>query len=299
MNKLYEDSHVLYSRESLTMMDRNAHRRHFFNYRMPKYGIQLFSLYDVDPEITAILERVSESAFSGVEFANMRTIASDIDDVRRTLDNTDLEVVSAHYGLGITHLEDRLDRAIDLYHRLETDIVALAMYDLAHFKDPSYYESSAVIERASRRLRRAAEELAENDLELHYHNHTQELVEVDGKPALEHLIEGTENVYYQLDTGWLGTRGYDPIDFLNRHHNRIKTVHLRDYRVTPSDHLQDPTYDAETGESPEMGEGDLELEAMIETIRQHDIDWVIYEYTHRRDSYETLENAEEIMSRFI
>ncbi|WP_231751484.1 sugar phosphate isomerase/epimerase [Halogeometricum sp. CBA1124] len=120
---------------------------------------------------------------------------------------------------------------------------------------------------------------------MHYHNHDQEFADLDGEPALTRLMEATEDVSFELDLGWVGAAGYDPLSYLDDHADRIRLVHLKDYH-------------AEAGEPAEVGEGDIDVEETVSAVRDHGFDWLIYEAEERPDSYETLDNAAEIVERY-
>jgi sugar phosphate isomerase/epimerase len=129
--------------------------------------------------------------------------------------------------------------------------------------DPEHFASARAVEAVGERLDALASSLTEHGLSVHYHNHDQEFVELDGEPALSRLLAATENVGLELDLGWAGAAGYDPLSYLDARADRVRLVHLRDYDET-------------TGDVVEVGNGDLDVEAAVESVRDYGVDWLVY-----------------------
>ena len=243
---------------------------------MTSIGFQLYSLHAVDDSLPTVIERVGETGFEGVELAGLHE--SDPDDVADALESSGLELAGAHVGL--EELEEDPNASAETYRELGCEDVVVPWLDPEHFEDEESVES------AGERLNAVASDLSDHGLSLHYHNHNQEFVELDGEPALSHLIEVTDDdVGFQLDLGWVGAAGYDPLPYLDEHAERVRLVHLKDY-------------DADAGEPVEVGDGDLDIEAAVESVRDHGFDWFVYEAEERPDSYDTLEHAGDIVERY-
>ena len=70
----------------------------------------------------------------------------------------------------------------------------------------------------------------ENGLEFYYHNHFQEFVPINGRPALDLFLEETdpELVQFQMDAYWVKRAGYDPIEMLEYLGSRCTMIHQKD-----------------------------------------------------------------------
>ena len=242
---------------------------------MTSFAFQLYSLHAVDDPLPTVVERVGETGFDGVELAGLGD--ADPEDVDDALERTGLELAGAH--VGIEELEANAEAVAETYGALGCENVVVPWFE------PEEFEDRASVEAAGARLNAVAEDLAEYDLSLHYHNHDQEFSDLDGEPALTRLMDATEDVSFELDLGWVGAAGYDPLSYLDDHADRIRLVHLKDYH-------------AETGEPAEVGEGDIDVEETVSTVRDHGFDWLIYEAEERPDSYETLDHAAEIAETY-
>ncbi|WP_193309296.1 sugar phosphate isomerase/epimerase [Halorubrum halophilum] len=235
---------------------------------MTQFGFQLYSLRDVDDSLPAVLDRIGATPFTGVEFAGLDDAGPAA--LATTLADADLSCAGMHVGLDAieTDPEGVAATARELGCR---DVVV-------PWLDPEHFASVAAVEAAADRLTAAADALASHDIRVHYHNHDQEFVELGGRPALTHLIEAADGVGLELDVGWAGAAGQDPLAYLSAHADRISLVHLKDY-------------DAASGETVTVGTGDLPLARTVDAVSEHGVEWLIYEAEDGADSYETLEHA--------
>ncbi|WP_247004478.1 sugar phosphate isomerase/epimerase family protein [Halosolutus gelatinilyticus] len=240
---------------------------------MTKFGFQLYSLHGVDEPLPDVIERVGDTTFDGVEFAGLGDAT--VEELTETLDRTELSVAGAHIGL--TDIEDDPESVGETYRSLGCSDVAVAWID------PEHFESRSAVETIGHRLGEAADALAPYDINLHYHNHDQEFTQLNGDPAIAYLLDAADNVGFEVDLGWAGVAGYDPLQVLRDFDDRIDLVHLKDY-------------DAAAGETSVVGEGDLDLEEAFAAVREQDVDWIIYEAEERPDSYDTLDGAAAVVN---
>ncbi|MFC7203164.1 sugar phosphate isomerase/epimerase family protein [Haloferax namakaokahaiae] len=242
---------------------------------MTSIGFQLYSLHDVDDPLPAVIERVGGAGFDGVELAGVD--GHDPEAVADALTAADLDVAGAHVGLD--EIEEDPENVVETYRTLDCEDVVVP------WLDPEHFETLDSVEAVAERLDAAAIDLGEHDVAVHYHNHDQEFTDLDGEPALSTLVAATEGVGFELDLGWVGAAGYDPLTVLEENAHRVSIVHLKDY-------------DAETGEVVEVGDGDLDIAAAIDAVRDHDCDWLVYEAEERPDSYGTLDHAVDVVETY-
>ncbi|RYJ19495.1 sugar phosphate isomerase/epimerase [Halogeometricum borinquense] len=240
---------------------------------MAQIAIQLYSVHELDDDTATILEHVAETDLDGVEFFRL----DEADDIADTLDRTDLGVAGVHVGL--ESLEDNFAETVDVWSQLgiETFVVPWA--------DPKHFETHETIEALAERLSAIAAKLDQRGYSLHYHNHDHEFVTLDDEYALEILAENAPEVGLELDLGWAGAAGAEPLSLVESYADRIDLLHVKDY-------------DTETGSPAKVGEGDLDLAGVASVVREYDIEWLIYEYEDAPDTYETVEHASESMSYF-
>lgn len=242
---------------------------------MTKLGFQLYSLNAIDDTLPTVLERVSETPFEGVEFAGIN--GGTVDQARRALERTGLQSAGAHVGLD--EIEVDPEGMATTYRRLGCEHVAVP------WLDPEHFESRDRVAEVAQRLDDAAERLSNHGITLHYHNHDQEFTGLDDGPAVETLRDLTETVRFQVDVGWAGAAGYDPLRILETFGDRIEIVHLKDF-------------DESAGETVTVGEGDLDLDKLAAAVHDLDLEWLIYEAEGEPDSYDTLTHAASVVANY-
>ncbi|MFC4986739.1 sugar phosphate isomerase/epimerase family protein [Saliphagus infecundisoli] len=148
---------------------------------MVRTAIQLFTLRDVGDSLPDIVSRVGDTAFDGVEFydAHFDDLADPetADRTREALSEDGLAVAGAH--VGIDRLESSFDEVVSTWEMVGCSTLVIPSYDSEAFTTVDG------IEEAAGRIAGLAADLAERDVELLYHNHTFEFVEVKGSVAFE------------------------------------------------------------------------------------------------------------------
>jgi len=238
-----------------------------------RFAFQLYSLRDIDDPLETVIGRVGDAGIRGVEFAGVDAngvAGADPDEIRAALDASSVSSAGAHVDLEA--IEADPDGVASVCHTLGCDHV------IVPWLGPEHFETAGSIRTAADRLSTAARTLAEHGIALHYHNHDQEFVEVGGDRALDRLLSAADGVGLELDLGWAGAAGADPLAILARYGDRIDLVHLKDYDA-----------DAET--TVPVGDGDLDVAAVADAAREHGIDWVVYEAEGGADTYATLDAA--------
>jgi sugar phosphate isomerase/epimerase len=73
-------------------------------------------------------------------------------------------------------------------------------------------------------------------LQLAYHNHSGEFKDLGGgKMGYDVLLEQTDPglLKFELDCGWIVAGGQSPVDYLKRHPNRYRMIHVKDFILQP------------------------------------------------------------------
>lgn len=108
------------------------------------------------------------------------------------------------------------------------------------------------------RLAAAARAAAEAGLELGYHNHDAEV----RSGFLERL---PEELFVELDLGWVWWAGADPVDVLERIGTRCKLAHVKDFRTR-----------GERSFCP-VGDGAVGYERVAPAAARSGVDWLLVE----------------------
>ena len=160
-----------------------------------KYGLQMYSVRDLtEHDLRGALQQVAEMGYSFVEFAGF--MGNSAEDVKSWLEEYGLQVSSTHTPLA--ELEDEvLDQTI-AYHK------AIGCKDIIIPK------------------------LQAEGISLHYHNH-----DCDFAPTPEGLVPEEEllartSILLEVDTYWTFVAKQNPVEFIRRHKDRIRMIHLKD-----------------------------------------------------------------------
>jgi sugar phosphate isomerase/epimerase len=82
----------------------------------------------------------------------------------------------------------------------------------------------------------AAANAAAHGLQIGYHNHDWDLIDIDGTPGYRIFLENTpDTVLWEADVFWVAKAGLDPVAFLNEIGPRGKVLHFKDGVISASD----------------------------------------------------------------
>jgi sugar phosphate isomerase/epimerase len=221
-----------------------------------RVGLQLYTIRDeCVRDFERTLRRVAGLGFDGVELFDLH--GHDPALVRRWLDDLDLVVAGRHAGLEL--LETNLPALADELRVLGTERVALSWIDPPESAD----EARAAVERIAA-IARHAQELG---LQLGFHNHWGELRAFeDGVTTLDLLCElPPEQLWLELDLGWVWDAGADPVALLERLEGRTPLVHIKDLRSRGS------------REYCPVGDGAVGYENVLPAAVRVGVEWLIVE----------------------
>jgi len=180
-----------------------------------------------------------------------------------------LEVVSLHADLG--SLEREGDAVAQEARSFGTDkVVITGMYRFD-------YGDEAAVRELARRLNKAGESLKKQGIELLYHNHNVELLQVKpGLRAYDILIEDTDPSYvnFEFDSYWFTDGGADAKAWMRRLGSRMKLWHVTDRGSRLQGKAMTPIL---TADSMELGTGNMDLQGLKEIAVHNGIQAVVLE----------------------
>lgn len=121
----------------------------------------------------------------------------------------------------------------------------------------------------------------EHGLQFVYHNHDFEFERVDGVTGMEVLLQESDpGVFgFELDMYWVQAGGANPVDWIHKVKGRMQVMHLKDMAIISRGQV-----------FAEIGEGNMNYEAIIEAGRETGVEWFVVEQdVCRRDPFESLE----------
>ncbi len=138
-------------------------------------------------------------------------------------------------------------------------------------------------------LNKAGHALAQEGIQLHYHNHDFEF-QVEAQPTapagMDLLLAAGDPAAWSLclDVGWAQRGGSDPVAFLRAQRARVAYVHLRDFTAD--------------GGSTALGDGAIDLPSVVAEIADNPrIRWAMVEQEPGADPLADARRSKEYLQR--
>ena len=217
-------------------------------------GLQLYSIRELitKDNLWDILGKVKEAGFNAVEFAGYYDIPAE--EFKTKLDEIGLEPYSSH--VPYEHMRDKLDDVVEYSKGIGLSWV------ICPFAQTDTLEQ---IEELAKVLIKTHKALEPHGIKVGYHNHAFEFQKIDGKFALDHLRELTEDypIYFEIDCCWAQYGGVNPAEYLDVLGKRMGPVHFKD--------LNENYEEIEPHEiNAIVGQGIVDFVGVFESMKKHD-----------------------------
>lgn len=219
-------------------------------------AIQLYTLReDTSKDFIGTLEKVASLGYDGVEFAGYGDIAAD--KMKSHLDRLGLKVAGSHVSL--EDLTTKLNEIINYNIKIKNKNIILCW---------SKWENENELNELTDKLKDIATKLKEKGLNLYYHNHDHEFELIHNKFGLDQLYSSLDEslLKMELDTHWVRRAGIDPVEYMKKYGHRCSLVHIKD--MIDVDGEKD---------FAAIGEGTMNISAIIDTANKIGAKWVIVE----------------------
>ncbi len=256
---------------------------------MPIKAIQQFQLRTVigkEEQAANTLKSVKAAGYEGIELngfmikkmpfivraltslAGMPIGNSGKLDWQKLISDSGLKVVSIHEDLG--SILKRTNEVVEEAKAFGTDkIVITGMHRF------DYSNRDAVVELASK-LNNAGKMLKEHCISFLYHNHNCEFRRVEsGETAFQLLFENTDTKYvnFEYDSYWAAEAGCDTVEIMKYLGKRMKLYHINDRGIRK----KGPAGSIMKSDSMELGYGNMNLKALMETAKLIGVEAIILE----------------------
>ena len=185
------------------------------------------------------------------------------------LQESGLEVVSLHADLG--SLEREGEAVAEEARSFGTDkVVITGMYRFD-------YSDERTVRELAQRLNAAGEKLKQQGIELLYHNHNVELLQVKpGLRAYDILLRDTDPSYvnFEFDSDWFTDGGADAKAWMRHLGSRMKLWHVTDRGSRQSGPAMTPILKAD---SMELGTGNMDLEGLRDIALANGVEALVLE----------------------
>lgn len=183
----------------------------------------------------------------------------DPDAIATAMEETGVEMPTAHAG----GVQDDVPGTVDTYERFDTEVLVLP-------SGGDWDSEASITEWAEtvNDLADAVQDASNGAMTVGYHNHDHEFETFDGTFGYDIFANHLDDVHLQVDVAWAWVGGANPVALLNRHADKIGSLHMKDAVMTD-----------DGAELVEIGEGDVNLKAIANVARgAADVNYLLYEY---------------------
>ena len=234
----------------------------------PQLAVQMYTLRSLQLPLDEILAAITEIGYRGVELAGVYRLTAP--ELRAALERHGLRAVSAHVSLA--DLEHDLPGQVAYHKTIGNDVIVVPwLPETLRGADSASWQKLGV------RLAGLARRCAMANVKLMYHNHDFEMVVIDGRPAIDWLLEAAAGVGFEIDLAWVKAGGQDPSAMLHAYHGCVSRVHAKDWS-------------AEQGIA-DVGAGSLDWNEVLPAAQSAGVEWLIVEHDHPADPLASIRNS--------
>lgn len=184
-------------------------------------SLQLWSVRShTEKDFAGTIAKVAKAGYDGVETAGYGN--ADFTTAAKAVADNGLKVSGMH--VGINRLRTELTQVAVEAHALGSPHI------ICPFLPPPLFTSAAACQALGEELNEIGARVRGLGFSFHYHNHAHEIAKIDGRLALDWLLDAAEprNVGCQLDVYWSHVGGKAPADFIREQGRRIRLLHIKD-----------------------------------------------------------------------
>jgi len=247
-------------------------------------AVQLYTLRNLQIPFDQLLGEVAAIGYAGVETTSNH--GQTADEMRKLLDKHGLKVVSQHAGLAA--LESDLDGVIAFNKAIGNNTLVVPW-----IPEAARAEKSEGWLQLGRTLNEYGQRCHDAGMRLLYHNHAFEMVVIEGRPAIDWLLEGAkpENLGFEIDLAWVQRGGQNGVELLQRYPGRCPRVHAKD--LAPEGENQDQMGFAD------VGHGVLDWAALLPAAKAAGAEWFIVEHDLPKDALESIRRSYAFLSNAL
>jgi len=189
-------------------------------------SLQLWSVRDLfSGDYAEMIRKVAGMGYNGIEFAGGYGNLSS-DQMNALLKECGLVAIGSH--VPYKQLTDNINAVIEYNLAIGNKYIICPG---APFKVKEDYIKMCDV------FNNFGEICGKNGLLFGYHNHSYEFYPLeDGSIGYDILLNGTDpdKVFFEMDTGWVGFAGCDPVEYCKKFPGRFKLAHIKDYKAERS-----------------------------------------------------------------
>lgn len=249
-------------------------------------AMQMYTLRNLEQSLDEKLGRLAAMGYSGIETVGDHGVSAN--EMNDLLHKHGIRVISSHVGLAA--LESNLDNVIAFNSAIGNSTITVPVPFAQGEQRPA---TSADWLQTGRRLAKLAKQCAAAGMRMLYHNHAWEMEIIDGKRAIEWLLEGANegNLQLEPDLAWIVRGGADPLAFLAQYSGNCPCVHVKD--LAPEGQGE-----AEKGFA-DVGYGTLDWKSLLPAAKAAGAEWYIVEHDWPIDAMRTAQRSADYLKQAL
>ncbi|WP_299808660.1 sugar phosphate isomerase/epimerase [uncultured Roseibium sp.] len=234
---------------------------------MMDISFQLYSAREFTPW-EPVLERLAQLGYTQVE--GFGGNYEDAAGFKKLLDANGLTMPSGHF-FPMEQFETDFNKVIDTAETLGMRRLFVPAVP------PEQRVSDAVMwQSIGERLEAIGAKVRDAGLRFGWHNHNFEFAAcADGRLPMDILLTAAPTIEWEADIAWIARGGQDPLEWIDRHADRITTAHVKD--IAPEGECLD-----EDGWA-DVGHGTLDWKAIMAALRSAGVNLFVMEHDKPSD----------------
>ncbi|HBQ63448.1 MAG TPA: sugar phosphate isomerase/epimerase [Clostridiales bacterium] len=222
---------------------------------------QLYTVRDfmkVPADMKESLMKIKKIGYRAVQVSGVGPV--DPAEFKAYADEAGLVICATH--VGFSALQNDLESVIRQHKTWQCKYAGIGGMPAEYRTEKGYSEFARIASEIGKKL-------ADNGLQLIYHNHNFEFERFGNRTGLDILIEESDPAAFhlELDTFWVQSGGGNPVDWILKAGNRMKVAHFKDYNY----HREQKFIFAE------IGNGNLNWDAIIAACKKTGVEWAAVE----------------------
>lgn len=201
-------------------------------------GIQIYTLRDLLAEDPAdVIKKIATIGYDYLEiygYADGEYFGMSAGAFYKLVKDSGLKIKSSHHHTG--RIGKKRGTMLNGWEQAVEDADKAGQeYMVCAWLDPEERKSLDDYKELTDILNRAGEISREAGIQLCYHNHDFEFMEMEGEIPMNYLLENTDEKYLktELDLYWITKAGFDPVEFFEKFPGRIPLWHVKDMEDSP------------------------------------------------------------------
>ncbi|MCL1988623.1 MAG: sugar phosphate isomerase/epimerase [Firmicutes bacterium] len=236
------------------------------------YTVRNFT--QTEQDFSETIQKIAKIGYPAVQLSGQGAISAEF--IAETCQKNNIKIISSHApAQRILHDVDNLITEHKLYNSSQ---IGLGMIPW------EYSENLEGIKKFIADFLPSAQKIKAAGLHFAYHNHEYEFGKFDNKFIMDYIIEGFAPADMQiiLDTYWVQAGGCNPALWIKKLAGKVPKIHFKDMAIFERQQR-----------FAEIGEGNLDWQAIISACQASNVEWVIVEQddSYGKDAFECLKTS--------